>query len=59
MHTTVATADENPRSFPGSYIISVGHGEVDILREVNQVVDGLLDSMNTKTGNAEVREGVR
>lgn len=47
MHTTVATANENPRSFPRSYIISVGHREVDILREVYQVVDSLLDSMDT------------
>lgn len=47
MHTTVASADENPRSFPRSYIISVGHREVDILREVDQVIDSLLNSMKT------------
>ena len=47
--TRITSANQNPWRSIGLDVIAPRHGEVNILRKVGEVVDGLLDCQELET----------
>ena len=54
LFTGITFADQDPWRSVGLHIITARHGEVNILREVDEIVDGLMDCQKLETLRCEV-----